>query len=70
MRAFFKYMPQFLFKQLLAQMSEHRPQLSFLPLVEDKGSVQPAYQASLHKTLAILEKVNDAKHVDAQHTYI
>ncbi|KFH66160.1 hypothetical protein MVEG_08261 [Podila verticillata NRRL 6337] len=70
MRTFFKYMPQFIFKQLLAQMSAHRPQLSFLPLVEDKGSVPPAYQASLHKTLAILEKANDAKRVDAQHTSI
>ncbi|KAF9316356.1 hypothetical protein BG003_002039, partial [Podila horticola] len=33
-----------------------RPQVSFLPLVADKGQVKPHYQRSLHKTLAILKQ--------------
>lgn len=33
-----------------------RPQVSFLPLVEEKGSVGKVYQASLEKTKNILEQ--------------
>ncbi|KAG0362307.1 hypothetical protein BG005_006137 [Podila minutissima] len=63
MRAFFKYMPRFIWAKLLTQICANRPQLSFLPLVEDKGTVPPAYQPSLHKTLAIFKRANEAKHI-------
>ncbi|KAI9239642.1 hypothetical protein MVEG_07746 [Podila verticillata NRRL 6337] len=38
-----------------------RPQVSFLPLVEDKGAVKTAPQPSLEKTLLILKKHTEAK---------
>jgi hypothetical protein len=37
-----------------------RPQVSFLPLVEDKGSIKTAPQPSLEKTLLILKKRKEA----------
>lgn len=37
-----------------------RPQVSFLPLVEDKGTVKTAPQPSLEKTLLILKKRKEA----------
>lgn len=46
-------MPRVILKQLLVKMTEFRPQVSFLPLVEDKGRYPPRYQPSLVKTLAI-----------------
>ncbi|KAG0073990.1 hypothetical protein BGZ93_006799, partial [Podila epicladia] len=61
-----KYMPSWVNRKMIIQATESRPQVSFLPLVEDKGSVKPIYQASLQKTLAILKqraangKVRDA----------
>lgn len=43
---------------------EARPQASFLPLVEDVGTVKVLYQRSLHKTLAIIENnTKDSKSV-------
>ncbi|KAF8983516.1 hypothetical protein BGZ52_000838 [Haplosporangium bisporale] len=55
-KALLRYMPHWLWVKTQIKMSQHRPQLSFLPWVEDKGSVPPAYQASLQKTLAIREQ--------------
>ncbi|ORY96054.1 hypothetical protein BCR41DRAFT_426765 [Lobosporangium transversale] len=48
-----KNMPSWLWSIMLKRMVESRPQVSFLPLVEDKGTVPPKYQPSLQKTLAI-----------------
>ncbi|KAF9897833.1 hypothetical protein BX616_004910 [Lobosporangium transversale] len=48
-----KKMPTWLWDILIKRMLESRPQVSFLPLIEDKGTVPPKYQPSLHKTLAI-----------------
>ncbi|KAG0035933.1 hypothetical protein BGZ82_004917 [Podila clonocystis] len=55
-RAALKHIPMWLQRKLLMRATETRPQVWFLPLVEDKGSVKPAYQASLQKTLALLKK--------------
>ncbi|KAG0342757.1 hypothetical protein BG000_001617 [Podila horticola] len=55
-RFLMKRVPAWLWRRLQIQMSAARSQVSFLPLVEDKGEVKPMYQPSLHKTLAILEK--------------
>ncbi|KAG0083715.1 hypothetical protein BGZ93_007021, partial [Podila epicladia] len=55
-RATMKRMPKWLLKKIMISMSVSRPQVSFLPLVEDKGQVKAQYQASLQKTLAIIEQ--------------
>ncbi|KAG0090118.1 hypothetical protein BGZ92_003660 [Podila epicladia] len=55
-RFLMKRIPAWLWRRLQIQMSAARSQVSFLPLVEDKGEVKPMHQPSLHKTLAILEK--------------
>ncbi|KAG0029723.1 hypothetical protein BGZ82_007784 [Podila clonocystis] len=52
---FMGYLPSLWWK-IQTRMCSHRPQLSFLPLIEDKGYVPPVYQASLQKTLAIREQ--------------
>ncbi|KAF9213490.1 hypothetical protein BGZ59_005277 [Podila verticillata] len=52
-RAVMKRFPDWLWRQLKISVSRSRPQVSFLPLVEDKGSVKLLHQPSLHKTLAI-----------------
>ncbi|KAG0025898.1 hypothetical protein BGZ82_009788 [Podila clonocystis] len=51
-----KRLPDWLWKQLVIKSIKARPQISFLPLVEDKGTVPPMRQPSLYKTLALLEK--------------
>ncbi|KAF9375488.1 hypothetical protein CPB97_011415 [Podila verticillata] len=53
-RFLMKRVPAWLWRRLTIQMSAARYQVSFLPLVEDKGEVKPMNQPSLHKTLAIL----------------
>ncbi|KAG0362309.1 hypothetical protein BG005_006139 [Podila minutissima] len=55
-RAVFRRLPRFLWRKILVKRCSARPQLSFLPLVEDKGTAPPIYQASLHKTLEILKR--------------
>ncbi|KAF9320542.1 hypothetical protein BG003_005725 [Podila horticola] len=55
-RATMKRMPKWLLRKIMISMSVSRPQVSFLPLVEDKGQVKALYQASLQKTLAIIEQ--------------
>ncbi|KAG0342030.1 hypothetical protein BG000_007223 [Podila horticola] len=56
LKAAMKRIPKWLWTRLIAQLSRPRPQASFLPLVEDIGTVPAGYQPSLHKTLAILEQ--------------
>ncbi|KAI1314762.1 hypothetical protein EDD11_001731 [Mortierella claussenii] len=46
-------MPNFLYKISLRSAMSQRPQVSFLPLVKDEGSLPPRHQPSLEKTLAI-----------------
>ncbi|KAG0331845.1 hypothetical protein BG000_010558 [Podila horticola] len=55
-RIVMKRIPPWLQRKIVIKMTETRPQVSFLPLVEDKGTVKPIYQASLQKTLAILKR--------------
>jgi len=43
-------MPVWLHRIAIAKMAANRPQIAFLPLVEDKGSVKPIPQPSLIKT--------------------
>ncbi|KAF9428634.1 hypothetical protein BGZ94_001657 [Podila epigama] len=52
-RAVFKYMPDWLLKKTIVKGCMARPQVSFLPLVKDRGSVPPGDQPSLRKTLAL-----------------
>ncbi|KAG0349381.1 hypothetical protein BG004_007008 [Podila humilis] len=54
-RAMMRHMPAWLMRRLLVQLASSRPQISFLPQVEDKGTTRPLYQRSLHKTRTILE---------------
>ncbi|KAF9324164.1 hypothetical protein BG006_000810 [Podila minutissima] len=54
-RAVFKRSPAWLWRKVMTKRTSERPIVSFLPLVEDQGSVKPKYQPSLHKTLAIHE---------------
>ncbi|KAF9285562.1 hypothetical protein BGZ74_001459 [Mortierella antarctica] len=51
-----KRLPAWLWKRMLVKSIMARPQVSFLPLVEDKGTVPPMRQPSLYKTLPHLEK--------------
>ncbi|KAI1299079.1 hypothetical protein EDD11_006499 [Mortierella claussenii] len=53
-RYWFKNMPERQRKNILAKFVAYRPQVSFLPLVRDVGTVIPGHQPSLEKTLAIL----------------
>ncbi|KAG0330714.1 hypothetical protein BG000_011560 [Podila horticola] len=55
-RAVFKRSPAWLWRKVMTKRTSERPIASFLPLVEDQGSVKPKYQPSLHKTLAIYEQ--------------
>ncbi|KAF9901068.1 hypothetical protein BX616_002389 [Lobosporangium transversale] len=56
-----KNMPTWLGNILTKRMLESRPQVSFLPLIKDKGAAPPKYQPSLHKTLAIRKARESAK---------
>ncbi|KAF9097756.1 hypothetical protein BGX23_008017 [Mortierella sp. AD031] len=49
-RFFAKHMPEWAKRKMLVIIGGNRPQCSFLPLVEDKGSVPPAFQPSLLAT--------------------
>ncbi|KAF9404505.1 hypothetical protein BGZ94_004130 [Podila epigama] len=55
-RAMIKRMPLWMYRLVSKKMFSARNQVSFLPLVKDTGSVKPRYQASLHKTLQILQE--------------
>ncbi|KAI1321059.1 hypothetical protein EDD11_008640 [Mortierella claussenii] len=45
-----RHMPRWLWVMALRRMASNRPQVAFLPRIEDKGTVKPAYQPSLYKT--------------------
>ncbi|KAG0316100.1 hypothetical protein BGZ97_007390 [Linnemannia gamsii] len=42
-----KHMPEWAKRRMVVTLARNRPQCSFLPLVEDKGSIPPAFQPSL-----------------------
>lgn len=46
-------MPRWVLRLILVKLIETRPQVSFLPFVEDTGSSKPTYQSSLEKDLTI-----------------
>ncbi|KAG0326278.1 hypothetical protein BG000_001480 [Podila horticola] len=56
LRAMTKRVPAWAWRRLMIMMVKDRPTVSFLPLVEDKGTVPPLHQASLHKTLPIIQQ--------------
>ncbi|KAG0042626.1 hypothetical protein BGZ83_000246 [Gryganskiella cystojenkinii] len=56
-RYFFTNLPKWLWLLLLKKKIEYRPQISFLPAVEDLGTVPPAAQPSFIKTRAILQEM-------------
>jgi len=56
-RGMMKRLPAWLWKRIVYKIHSTRVQCSFLPLVEDKAPVKPAYQRSLHKTLPILQEL-------------
>ncbi|KAG0083719.1 hypothetical protein BGZ92_010538 [Podila epicladia] len=66
LKGFIKRMPAWMWRRVLIKMCQARPKVSFLPLVEDKGTELPLYQASFEKTLAIFEERNKAKAMNAQ----
>ncbi|ORZ04545.1 hypothetical protein BCR41DRAFT_425848 [Lobosporangium transversale] len=57
-------LPTWLWNIMLKRMVESRPQVSFLPLVKDKGTVPPTYQPSLQKTLEIRKARETAEEKD------
>ncbi|KAG0325826.1 hypothetical protein BG000_001654 [Podila horticola] len=62
LRAIFKRLPKWVWNRFfLVTLSRARPQVSFLPLVKDTGSVPPLYQPSLYKTLALHQVTRLAK---------
>ncbi|KAG0349975.1 hypothetical protein BG005_010494 [Podila minutissima] len=55
-RSLMKRLPLWLWRRMLYKSVGPRPQASFLPPVEDNGSLKPFYQHSLQKTLAIRQE--------------
>ncbi|KAI9240078.1 MAG: hypothetical protein BYD32DRAFT_193624 [Podila humilis] len=53
---YIRRIPSWLWKRIMTKPILARPQASFLPLVEDKGTKPVIRQPSLYKTLPILEK--------------
>ncbi|KAG0081650.1 hypothetical protein BGZ93_002657, partial [Podila epicladia] len=60
-RQLFRHMPKWLWRLAMIKNAKIRPQASFLPQVEDNGTVKASYQPSLHKTLAILKERAEAE---------
>ncbi|KAG0315112.1 hypothetical protein BG000_005297, partial [Podila horticola] len=54
-RIAFKNMPKWLIKTVIIKQIRSRPQVSFLPLLKDNGSVPPIVQPSLDKTLPVFQ---------------
>ncbi|KAF9905005.1 hypothetical protein EC991_002068 [Linnemannia zychae] len=52
----FKYMPAWINRAMLSSMMAYRPMVSFLPDVEDKGTVKPEHQHSLETRRIIRER--------------
>ncbi|KAF9333061.1 hypothetical protein BG006_004049 [Podila minutissima] len=57
-RSLFKWMPKWAWKKLIIKGTTVRSQVSFLPPVEDLGTVPPTYQPSLHKTRASVQQAH------------
>ncbi|GJJ71460.1 hypothetical protein EMPS_03810 [Entomortierella parvispora] len=53
-----KNSPDWVWRMVLRRMAEDRPQLWFLPLVSDRGTVPPKYQPSLQKNLHLARSLN------------
>ncbi|KFH63684.1 hypothetical protein MVEG_10377 [Podila verticillata NRRL 6337] len=64
---FIRRIPSWLWKRIVAKSVLARPQASFLPLVEDKGTKPAIRQPSLYKTLPILEKRAKEEAKNAEH---
>ncbi|KAF9357706.1 hypothetical protein BGX34_009263 [Mortierella sp. NVP85] len=56
-RSMIRNLPKWIWLMTLRKLASNRPQVAFLPLVEDKGNVKPVSQPSLSKTR--LFKSND-----------
>ncbi|KAF9372428.1 hypothetical protein CPB97_001270 [Podila verticillata] len=54
-RVFFKRIPRWLMRKIIAKKVASRSQASFLPLVQDTGKSKAKYQPSLHKTLEVFK---------------
>lgn len=50
-------------------MLYYQPQAAFLPLIENQGTVEPAFQEGLHDTLPIVE-ARRRSNLAAGHTWI
>ncbi|KAG0365578.1 hypothetical protein BC939DRAFT_524869 [Gamsiella multidivaricata] len=63
-------MPKWLWMIALRKMASNRPQVAFLPLVEDKGTVKPTYQPSLYKTrkIAVVPRPADRQSANSTHS--
>ncbi|KAG0339385.1 hypothetical protein BG000_002246 [Podila horticola] len=55
-RGTMKRFPLWLWKLMKAKNNRARPQVSFLPLIEDKPRLKPTHQRSIYKTLSIHQK--------------
>jgi len=56
-----RWLPDSFFEGKIAKMNLVRPQASFLPLIEEKGTLELAPQPSLTKTLPIIQQRVRAK---------
>ncbi|KAF8943905.1 hypothetical protein BGZ47_004900 [Haplosporangium gracile] len=54
-------------EQIMIKMQYYQPQAAFLPLIENQGTVEPAFQEGLHDILPIVEARRKSKHA-AKHT--
>ncbi|KAG0034494.1 hypothetical protein BGZ81_004526 [Podila clonocystis] len=70
-RAVLGWLPTSVWNCIIFQMSHSRPQASFLPLIEEKSTLELAPQPSLTKTLPILKKqaVEEKRHCEHTHHY-
>lgn len=59
-------MPRWLMKKIIIRRTRSRPQVSFLPLFKDNGSVPPMAQPSLEKTLPIIQARIEAEQTTAE----
>ncbi|KAF9563169.1 hypothetical protein EC968_004977 [Mortierella alpina] len=62
-----KNMPDWLWTFSHTKNVANRPQVAFLPLVQDEGTVRPQYQPSLHKTLEIIRARDLSQVIDNNH---
>ncbi|KAF9374045.1 hypothetical protein CPC16_001521, partial [Podila verticillata] len=60
-KGIFKRMPAWMWHMMIVRLAAARPQVSFLPLVEDKGTKKVQPQPSLFKTLALREALREQR---------